>query len=164
MYELYEATKQQLIPQTTTCEHNKIEVLKVTPRLAGTLKSIYWNIITFGKVRAYAIRDDTGRIIHSSYVIPRCYKFPFLRGGEYHDIEIGLCVTDPEYRGRGLYPYVLTDILCHKLGETDRAYMIIDSDNISSIRGVMKTGFIRTAEIKKKGFKQYVIIKRLEII
>lgn len=81
MYELYEATKEQLIPQTTVCEYNKIEILRVTPQLGGTLKSIYWNIITLGAAKVYAIRDNTGRVIHSSYVIPRCYKFQFLRGG-----------------------------------------------------------------------------------
>lgn len=73
-------------------------------------------------------------------------------------------MTDSEHRGKGLYPYVLTDILCRELGEADKAYMIIDSDNTPSVRGVVKTGFVRTAEIKKDGLKRYVIVKRLEIL
>jgi hypothetical protein len=163
MYELLEATKEQLNPQATVCEHNKIEVLMITPQLTGTLKSLYWNIITLGKAKVYAVRDNTGRVIHSSYVISKCYKFPFLRRG-YHDIEIGPCVKDSEHRGKGLYPYVLTDILSRELGEDDKAYMIVDSDNTPSIRGAVKTGFIRTMEIKKDGLKRYVIVKRLEIL
>lgn len=119
MYELYYATKKHLIPQTTACEFSKIEILKITPQLTGMLKSMYWNIITLGKAKAYVIRDNTGKVIHSSYVIPKCYKFPFLRRG-YHDIEVGPCVTDSEQRGRGLCPYVLTGILCRELGEFDK--------------------------------------------
>jgi len=52
------------------------------------------------------------------------------------------CVTNPKYRGMGLYPYTLSKIF-EFLREKGKsvAKIIVTKNNIPSIRGVMKAGF-----------------------
>lgn len=62
---------------------------------------------------------------------------------EYHQMAyIGDCFTWPDYRGEGLYPYVLIEI-CRALKARGlaRAYLTVSPDNSASIRGVTKAGF-----------------------
>lgn len=72
-----------------------------------TLSRLIFMIITLGKSYIYYCKDNTGKVIHTSYVIPKCIKFPFLSNNDY---EIGPCMTIPEYRGKGIYPQVLNYI------------------------------------------------------
>lgn len=168
MYELYEVCKEQYTFYSARCKHTEIEVIRPSCQYSEkTLKklvvNLYWNLITLGKAKIYLIRDDEGTLIHSSYVIPKCYKFPFLRGGGYHDIEIGPCVTAAAYRGQGLYPYVLSRILEKELEANDKAYMIVDDKNIASKRGVQKVGFVCMAKIRKNRFKKYIITEKYDV-
>lgn len=97
-------------------------------------------------------------ILHESYVIRRCYKFPFLTGGS---IEIGPCATNKKWRGRGIYPSVLKAIVQTELSGNDMAFMIIDSENKASIKGVTKAGFKRVSEVtKSKYLKIYTPLSR----
>ena len=109
--------------------------------------------MTFGKARIFYVEDENGNLIHTSYVIPKCFKFPFLKKADY---EIGPCHTYSEYRGKGIYPMVLRYITSH-VGEQDSTfYMIVDSTNISSIRGVLKAGFVQCGTVRKSRiFKRY---------
>ena len=125
-----------------------------------TLKSIvlniYWWLITNGKYRVWCAYDGI-KVIHTSYVIPKCYKFPFLKKGSY---EIGPCYTDKDYRGKSIYPAVLSKIVVG--GGT--AYMIINDNNASSIRGVIKAGFVaEPGEIKCDRIKRYVYLKEKQL-
>ena len=61
-------------------------------------------IMILGKSYIYYSKDNTGKVVHTSYVIPKCIKFPFLSDNDY---EIGPCMTIPEYRRKGIYPEVL---------------------------------------------------------
>lgn len=62
----------------------------------------------------YYVRDCAGSIVHTSFVMPGCRKFPFLQEGEY---VIGPCVTKEESRGKGIYGKVLEYIVrCHRVG------------------------------------------------
>ncbi len=63
----------------------------------------WFQIITHGKAKIYYIRQGEN-LVHTSYVVPKCYKFSFLNTNDY---EIGPCFTYPEYRGKGVYPFVL---------------------------------------------------------
>lgn len=161
-YELYEIEKSQYKPYISRTRYKEIEISKITAEIAGKVGALYWNLITLGKANVYMIRDEAGKRIHSSYVIPKCYKFPFLRGGGYHDIEIGPCVTDANYRGQGIYPYVLSEIIRNELGEKDKAFMIVDDGNHASIRGVLKAGFVKTSKIKKDRRKRYVVVNEID--
>jgi len=62
-----------------------------------------------------------------------------LRAGE---CEIMFCLTLPEYRGRGLYPSALRAIQRY-LGAQGyrRCFICVRDDNLSSIRGIEKSGF-----------------------
>lgn len=74
---------------------------------------LYFWIITRGKIEIYFMSDKNGALMHSSVVLGKCYKFPFM---ESDDFEIGPCRTYPQYRRRGLYKKVLNYITSVKLG------------------------------------------------
>lgn len=127
--------------------------VKISSDLFGLRMFIYWNIISLGKARAYIMTDTNGEIAHYSFVMPKCYKFPFMRSPRSGDIVIGPCVTTEKDRGRGLYPYVLSRIIeSHTNGGT--IYMIVRDDNTSSIRGITKVGFEKKATIEKDNRKK----------
>ena len=71
------------------------------------ITNMYWWLVTGGEYRVWCAYAN-GSVIHTSYVIPKCKKFPFLDSGSY---EIGPCYTDAGYRGKGIYPSVLYKIV-----------------------------------------------------
>lgn len=96
----------------------------------------YISILTFGKAKVYYVENEKGEIIHSSYLIPQNFKYPFLKKGE---AVIGPYQTNIKYRGQGIYPHVLNFI--GKCNPSLNIYMIIRPDNKASINGVKKSGF-----------------------
>lgn len=112
------------------------------------LTRLYFAIITFFKAKIYIAFVD-GNVAHFSYVIPKCYKFPFL---ERDDYEIGPCYTDPKYRGNGIYPAVLRMIIS---SESGNGYMLVRPDNKPSIKGIEKAGFAIVATCLRTSFKIY---------
>lgn len=121
------------------------------------LSRIWFWLITGGKAKiAYVERD--GQMVHTSYVLPKCFKFPFMKKG---DFEIGPCVTAQEYRGQGIYPSVLKYIISNYGDDSARFYMIVSDTNAASIRGIEKAGFKRSAILRKTPItKKYVIETR----
>ena len=116
---------------------SQIVCQKITPGLCGWKNALYWNIATLGKVRAYVVYDGKN-CVHFSYVVKGREKFTFLKSG---DIEIGPCWTHPDYRGLGLYPAVLSQIVQNEISSGGTAYMVICESNQASQRGVAKVGF-----------------------
>ncbi|HJD23228.1 MAG TPA: hypothetical protein H9694_03680 [Firmicutes bacterium] len=116
--------------------------------------SYFFQTISFGKARIYYVRNDAGELMHTSYVVPRCFKFPFLGRGDY---EIGPCYTYPLHRGKGLYPATLR-FICENLGgEGTTFYIIVRNENTPSIRGIEKAGFEYCGDIRESGiFKRYL--------
>lgn len=113
------------------------------------LMNLFWYVITYGKCYIYFCKDDDMQI-HFTYVMRRCFKFPFLKG---EDIHIGPCWTHENYRGKGIYPAVLYNVCTENKGDK---YMIIDDKNISSQKGVYKAGFSKIGSlIKSRIFKIY---------
>lgn len=111
-----------------------------------------FQLITLGKAKVYCYRYN-GELVHTSYVIPKCCKFPFLNK---HDYEIGPCFTYPQYRGKGYYPQMLKYICSNIKTENSVFYMIVDETNLSSIKGIEKAGFQRCGTIKVTRFlKRY---------
>lgn len=128
-------------------------MLRAYPGQRFTIKTIlyniYWWLITLGSYRIWCALDGN-KVIHYSYVVPKCYKFPFL---DSNSVEIGPCMTDKDYRGKGIYPSVLNNIVSDTIG---KKYIIINDSNASSIRGVIKAGFkAKTGEIIVSTFKRY---------
>lgn len=118
------------------------------------LMILYWFLISKGKYKIYYVRDGN-LVIHTSYCISKCYKFPFMKN---NDIHIGPCETSSAYRGRGIYPNVLLRIICDN--QNSDFYMIIDDKNISSQKGVSKVGFKKIQNLKYNTIlKTYEITK-----
>jgi hypothetical protein len=115
----------------------------------------FFAILTFGKASIFYLTDSNDELIHTSYLIPYCFKFPFMKK---YDFEIGPCYTHPKYRGNGIYPMVLLNICFIYKGYNTVFYMIIDEKNKSSIRGVEKAGFIKCGKVYKNKSKRYKLI------
>lgn len=131
----------------------------------------YWLVISYFELAIYYVKDGE-KLIHTSLVTGKSFKFPFM--GDY-DLHIGPCITDEKYRGRGIYPKVLQKIASdygflsncpiNKAQVIDRhcepskdgvaiqnnklLYMIIEDSNLPSIKGVTKAGFKKVGKICK---------------
>src|SRR6476620_573449 len=66
---------------------------------------------------------------------------------------IGDCVTNPDFRGKSIYPFVINSIARKKLDSgVPEVFIVVNPDNASSIRGIEKAGFQLYAEIKASRF------------
>lgn len=118
---------------------------------ARLVRIFFW-LTTAGKFRIFYIRRDE-TIVHTSCVIPNCFKFPFLKPGEYM---IGPCMTAPDYRGQGLYGRALACITGHPMYRGGVFYMSVNARNAASIRGIEKAGFRLVGRVcKSKILKRY---------
>ena len=108
-------------------------------------------IMILGKSYIYYSKDNTGKVVHTSYVIPKCIKFPFLSDNDY---EIGPCMTIPEYRGKGIYPQVL-NYITYSCGRDTKFYMLVNPTNESSIKGIKKANFKFCGKVIVTKLKQY---------
>lgn len=127
------------------------------PRSLKTLAvRLLFQFTTRGKAKIYYM-TNSDELMHTSYVVPQCNKFPFLGKNDY---EIGPCFTYPKHRGKGIYPYVLRHI-CNSFGNSDTTfYMIVDDANIASIKGIEKAGFIKYGVVEvSKYTKRYKLVK-----
>lgn len=147
---------------------NEIDLKVFTPSLRGLfLKSekigiktacirLLFQVMTFGKAQIYYVRVGND-IIHTSYVIPACAKFPFM---DRDDLEIGPCYTYPAFRGKGIYPKVLSEICRRRGNDTSSFYMIVDETNLPSIKGIEKAGFVRCGSVQKSRIgKSYNLVR-----
>ncbi|MBR2988530.1 MAG: hypothetical protein IKC64_02260, partial [Clostridia bacterium] len=113
----------------------------------------YFSLITWGKAKIYYAITKEGEVAHTSYLIPKCSKFPFMKKNEF---EIGPCETKEKFRGQGIYPFVLNRIVCSAQNPGTKFYMIVDESNISSIKGIEKAGFEKRGLVEKTRFlKRY---------
>ena len=66
---------------------------------------------------------------------------------------IGDCVTNKNYRGKSIYPFVINKIAKKLLQDgTPEVFIIVNRDNLSSIRGIEKAGFHLFAKVKANRF------------
>lgn len=160
MYDLYykkHETEQAWIedPFLSSC---RIEVHRITVfrhgikgetlRLTDRLMRVYFGIITGWRAQVYGLFD--GNVcVHTSLVVPSCYKFPFL--GSF-DFAIGPCFTAKPYRRKGCYRYVLEHITADRMHPDATYYMIVSNTNTASVKGIEKAGFERCGCVKKSRF------------
>ena len=116
---------------------------------------LMFQVMTLGKAQIYYVQSGN-YIMHTSYVVPACFKFPFMNR---YDLEIGPCYTYPAFRGMGIYPKVLTEICRKRAGAVLSFYMIVDEANLPSIKGIEKAGFVRCGVVYKgKLSKRYKLV------
>lgn len=115
--------------------------------LKGFISRAMFSLCTLGRGRIIYVLDDD-RIVHTSFLIPGCFKFPFMRKT---DFEIGPCVTNAEYRGKGIYPFVLHYITNTFAAKNSNFYMIVNEDNCSSRKGCEKAGFSICDQVQRQG-------------
>ena len=122
--------------------------------LKSRLVRLLFIFLSKGKLLIYYV-EDNGKLIHTSYVMPACRKFPFIKKGEY---EIGPCYTHSDYRGRGIYPTVLQTIVSDKKDTV--FHMLVAEENHSSIRGIEKAGFAYAGKAYVTPLKRYKVLQK----
>jgi len=127
------------------------------PAIRTALARSYFWAISKGKLKIFYFKSENGEILHTSYVIPKCNKFPFM-GNE--DYEIGPCNTIESARGRGLYPRMLKYITRCIQYEGAHFWMLVNENNAASIKGVEKAGFALVGYAEKtKYLKRYLRVE-----
>lgn len=97
-----------------------------------------------GNLMKYFIQDN-GTFVHESYLFPKLHLLKLLdRKGP----AIGQCVTSKQYRGKSIYPFVINKIARETLDSGhDEVFIVVNVDNIASIKGIEKAGFKKYAQI-----------------
>ena len=122
-------------------------------RLRNSQKFAYWefNCDKYDGVKDFYISIYNESLQHISWIYYRKDPNRILRLGKY-DAEIKYCLTLPEYRGRGIYPMILTSIASYLRAKGFRnLFICVEKNNIASIRGIEKAGFqaLRTIKLIK---------------
>lgn len=131
----------------------KIDVLiyYMTPDFVTAFPSLDYQIdkqeIDANKTK-YSITIDS-ICIHKSFLFK---KLNILKLIDRKGPTIGDCVTIPVYKGKSIYPFVINHIAKEVLKEDNEVFIIVNSDNVSSIRGIEKAGFKLHTKIKAKRF------------
>ncbi|HRE78355.1 MAG TPA: hypothetical protein PLL09_11080 [Flavobacterium sp.] len=65
---------------------------------------------------------------------------------------IGECSTINEYKGKSIYPFVINYIARDVLKISKEVFIVVNTDNTSSIRGIEKAGFKLHKRVQAKRF------------
>ena len=123
--------------------------------LKSKLVRIYFYILSKKKVRIYYVQCGNN-IIHTSVVMPKCWKFNFL---EENDLIIGPCYTAKKFRGKGIFTSVLTYI--NQIKKTGNVYVAVNENNQASLRAIKAAGYSEIGLIKASPFlKKYFMISK----
>jgi RimJ/RimL family protein N-acetyltransferase len=91
---------------------------------------------------------DSGKVVHKSYLFSKVF---LLKSIKKSGPVIGDCVTVKSHRGQSIYPYVINKIAKEVLEKDKKTvYIIVDKNNLSSIKGIEKAGFSKLASIVAK--------------
>ena len=90
----------------------------------------------------------------TAQVCGRIFIFGFMPK-KYHVIHIGPCWTNPEFRRRGLYNFLLNKI-CDDYPDEEK-YIFAHKSNVASNNGILKAGGVPFAEGYKSRFGIYKI-------
>lgn len=115
--------------------------------------------ISRNKTKYYIEEND--KIIHNSYLFK---SLNVLRLINKKGPAIGDCYTDDLHRGKSIYPFVINNIaneIITKL-EFPEIFILVNSNNISSIRGIEKAGFILHSKIVAKRFLFFYFNKNIQ--
>lgn len=107
----------------------------------------------------YYIKDND-RVVHKSFLFDEIFLLKKI--GKVGPA-IGDCFTNKEYRGLSIYPFVLNHISKEILDEKKEVFVIVNRDNLSSIRGIEKAGFSILASIKAKRWLWFYLKSEINI-
>jgi len=100
-----------------------------------------------GNNMCYYIKDNN-KIVHKSYLFSSVF---LLRSINKKGPAIGDCSTISSYRGQSIYPYVINKIAKDVINnEGKEVFVIVNTNNISSIKGIEKAGFSKMATVRGK--------------
>ena len=137
---------------------------KVRWRINAVLfKRLLVNSIPVRGRQRIACLDDASGIVHYSFLLPSCSKFPFMKKG---DCMLGPCWTRVDQRGKGIYPEMLRRLAAEHLviNPESNVYVLARPENTASIKGILKAGFVQIGyAYKTKLLKKYYLSKALKI-
>ena len=100
-------------------------------------------------VARYSISDGQTSI-HTSFLYPTRRILSLL---DKKGPVIGDCVTNPAFRGKSIYPYVINTVARDQIKSgVHEVFINVNPENASSIRGIEKAGFRFFAHIIAKRF------------
>ncbi len=126
----------------SVCKFRKDKILRFS--------IILFMLISLGRYRIYCVDDKKG-LVHYSFVVPKSFKFRFLKKGDYH---IGPCWTREDCRGKRIYGTVVKGIakVLTEQANTSNVYVLIEDENQASIRGIKNTSFERVGICSKSKY------------
>lgn len=115
-------------------------------------------IISKNKKQFFIIDND--KVIHKSNLFKKVFLLKIIHK---KGPVIGDCMTINEYKGKSIYPFVINYIAYQELVHNNKKeiFVIVNKENISSIKGIEKAGYKLYAKINAKRFLlfYYDIIK-----
>jgi hypothetical protein len=111
--------------------------------------SINQEVVNQNKTRYFITVKD--KIIHESFLFKKLF---ILRLIKKKGPTIGDCKTIEEYRGKSIYPFVINHIAKEQILNHNKkeVFIIANTNNLNSIKGIEKAGFILHTTIKAKRF------------
>ena len=108
---------------------------------------IQTELISRGKKKYFI--EDKGVLVHQSFLFNTVFLLRLIRK---KGPIIGDCYTHPDYRGKSIYPSVINSIAKEVLqnAKNKAVFMVVNQDNLSSIKGIEKAGFKKYSSIYTK--------------
>nr|WP_287938010.1 hypothetical protein [Algoriphagus sp.] len=75
---------------------------------------------------------------------------------------IGDCLTDDRFRGKGIYPLVI-QYLAQAAFPLYQTFILVSPDNVSSIKGIEKAGFLFMARLQGLRIFNFYVQKKITI-
>lgn len=126
--------------------------LKISSKISS-LHHFLFNLFSLGEFLEYQIwQGDT--LCATAQICGRIFIFGFMPK-RYHVLHIGPCWTNPDFRRRGLYNYLLNKI-CFDYPDEEK-YIFAHKLNIASNNGILKAGGLPYAEGYKSKLGIYKI-------
>jgi hypothetical protein len=131
------------------------ETILAFPELDYTIQS---EVVNENKKKYFIQIED--KIIHQSTLFKSIYLLQLIQK---KGPTIGECFTNEEFKGKSIYPFVINYIAKDVIINNNQkeVFIIVNSDNVSSIRGIEKAGFTIHTKIKANRFLffHYNVIK-----
>jgi len=107
---------------------------------------------------SYTIRESD-KLIHVSYLYDNIFLLKLVNK---NGPVIGDCYTNKQYRGQSIYPQVINKIALETLKQgIQEVFIVVNQENISSIKGIEKAGFNKFAAIKGRRWLWFYLRKQV---
>lgn len=93
-----------------------------------------------------------GEVINRTFVFKKVF---LLRLVNKSGPVIGDCWTDDRFRGRSIFPFMLNRVAGIELKSANEVFVVVNTNNQSSIRGIEKSGFKKYAHIRTTRFLMF---------